>query len=43
MAALIIYSMAGSFGSPKFICLGIKFSNHLDQGITDPFFQTSSL
>ena len=30
MAALISYSMAWSIGSPKFICLGINFSHHLD-------------
>ena len=38
-AALISYSMAGSVGSPKFIYLGIDFSDHLDQQITDSFFQ----
>ena len=43
MAALISYSMAWSAGSPKFICLGISFSHHLDQRISDPFFQTNSL
>ena len=41
MAALISYSMVESVESPKFIYLGSGFSDHLDQRITDPFFQTS--
>ena len=43
MAALISYSVAGSVGSPKFICLGINFSDHLDSTqITDPSLQTNN-
>ena len=34
-------SLLGSWvGSPRFICLGINFSDLLDQQITGPFFQT---
>ena len=33
----ISYSMAGPVRSPKFICLGINFSDHLDQRIPDLF------
>ena len=42
MAVLISYSMAWSVGWPKFICLAINFSYYLNQGISDPFFQTNS-
>ena len=42
IAAPISYWMARSAGSPKFIYLGIDITNHLDQRITDPFFQTKS-
>ena len=39
MAALISYSIAGPVVAPKLICLDIDFSGHLDQWITNPFFQ----
>ena len=42
MTAPMSYSMARSVGSPEFIYLGINISNHLDQQITDPFFQANS-
>ena len=42
MAAVNSNSVAGSVGSPKFICLGINFSDHLDQRITDSSLQTNS-
>ena len=34
--------MARLVGLPKFIYLEINFSDHLDQQITDPFFQINS-
>ena len=42
MAALISYSVAGSVGSPSLIYLGISFSDHLDQRITELSFQTNN-
>ena len=42
IAAPISYSMSWSVGSPKFICLCINLSHYLNQGISDPFFQTNS-
>ena len=42
MAAPIIYTMAWSVGSPKFICLCINFLHYLNQRISDQFFQTNS-
>ena len=27
--------ISGAVGSPKFICMGINFSDHFDQQITD--------
>ena len=42
MAGLIGYSMAGSVESPKLICLGINFSDHSEQQITDPICQTNN-
>ena len=42
MAAPISYVMSWSVGSPKFICLCIKFSDYLNQRNSDTFFQTNS-
>ena len=30
------FKISGSVGWPRFICLGINFSGHLDQQINDP-------